>query len=413
MMIVNEFWPVSLFRMEVFLKTVEGATQPLIVGCSRAIRRPGEHPELVLNLGLSRCEFERAVEDGKRAVGETRWPAESAFESEWGIAQLFNVGTVAGCVEQLLHLPLALRIQSQRREEVVCLEARENDRQSGANADSESPPATYLLAAASTYSLTRSKASMEPPSSSAIGDSPSSNECDSRNQSFSTSRSRKSADRLLRIWKRWAILSRTSLPRTLLRSLKDLDHMTRVGLIETKQEYGIVLAEIPKLQQFEDELDRSRQSRGGLRATRPSVGLRRVRLRDNGVQEISHGRVVRMPTLPFAVASRLCAIFRVVPKQIPRSAVPGLHSEPAIRYSEVCPAFRLDAGGSAPLAWVTVKGVHQSSPPSNIGPKHTDPFGPPSPSRPVSNPAPPRPPWPTVIWNASPNDISVNSTTIV
>ena len=124
-MIVNEFWPVSLFRMEVFLKTVEGATQPLIVGCSRAIRRPGEHPELVLNLGLSRCEFERAVEDGKRAVGETRWPAESAFESEWGIAQLFNVGTVAGCVEQLLHLPLALRIQSQRREEVVCLEARE------------------------------------------------------------------------------------------------------------------------------------------------------------------------------------------------------------------------------------------------------------------------------------------------
>ena len=84
------------------------------------------------------------------------------------------------------------------------------------------------------------------------------------------------------------------------------------------------------------------------------MGLRRVRLRDNGVQEISHGRVVRMRTLPFTVASQLSAIYRVVPKQVPRIAAPVPHSEPAIRYSEVCPAFRLEAGGSAPLAWVTV-----------------------------------------------------------
>ena len=120
-----------------------------------------------------------------------------------------------------------------------------------------------------------------------------------------------------------------------------------------------------------------------------------------------------MRTLAFAVASRLNAIFRIVPEQVPRSAAPVPHSEPAVRYSKDSPAFRLEVGGSAPLAWVTVQGVHQSSPLSNVGTSHTDPFGPASPSRPVSNPAPPLPPWPTVIRNSSPNESSVNSTTIV
>ena len=212
--VVDQIGPVRNLGPKIFFNTIECTTEPSVVGGARMLWPSAKAWKPVPHFRFGGRRIQRTVEHGERTIREACAAPQSPFWPEWTIEQFIEFGALVGGSQQLPQFITALWIESKFSHELL-------SPRNGCQPESPSPtPSTaylskhnYLPATASTYSLANRRSSIDPPSSSDKGVLSSNMECGSRNQSFSTSRSRKRDHRVLRIQNKCEMRSLTSLPR--------------------------------------------------------------------------------------------------------------------------------------------------------------------------------------------------------